>query len=146
MSWTRGEYSISNERQRLDLNVIWTYLSQSSYWAQHRTIEQVERSIENSLNFGLFCGQEQVGFARVVTDYGTFAWVADVFVLEEHRGKGLSKWLMEVITGHHQLQGLRRWMLATRDAHGLYRRYGFKELADPGRWMERLNEGGHTPG
>jgi GNAT superfamily N-acetyltransferase len=110
-----------------------------SYWAQGRSFETVERSISNSLNFGLYKGDEQVGFARVVTDRATFAWLGDVFILPDYRGKGLSKWLMEVIVTHPELQGLKRWILATRDAHELYRRFGFKELAQPDRWMERFN-------
>jgi GNAT superfamily N-acetyltransferase len=138
--WKRGEYVISTDRDRLNLATIHDYLSGKSYWATSRTMEQVQRSIANSLNFGLFHGGEQVGFARVVTDYATFAWLADVFILEAHRGKGLSKWLMGVVVGHPALQGMRRWMLATRDAHGLYRRYGFKDLEDPSRWLEKLNE------
>jgi GNAT superfamily N-acetyltransferase len=97
----------------------------------------VQRSLENSLNFGVFHGADQVGFARVVTDYATFAWLADVFILDEYRGQGLSKWLLEVILTHPQLQGFRRWLLATRDAHELYRRYGFTELKEQTRWMER---------
>jgi GNAT superfamily N-acetyltransferase len=138
--WQRGEYSISTELGRLDIPLIHDYLSHSSYWAKDRSREKVQRSIENSLNFGVFHCREQVGFARVVTDYETFAWLADVFILEEHRGLGLSKWLLEVILAHPKLQGLRRWLLATRDAHGLYRRYGFTELEDPKRWLERLTE------
>ena len=138
--WKRGEYVISTDRDRLNLTTIHDYLSGKSYWATGRTMKQVQRSIANSLNFGLFYGEEQVGFARVVTDYATFAWLADVFILEDHRGKGLSKWLMEVVVGHPALQGMRRWMLATRDAHDLYRRYGFKDLEDPSRWLEKLNE------
>jgi GNAT superfamily N-acetyltransferase len=138
--WTCGEYVISTDRDRLNLATIHDYLSRKSYWAKGRTREQVERSIANSLNFGLFHGREQVGFARVVTDYATFGWIADVFILEAHRGKGLSKWVMEMILGHPALQGMRRLLLATRDAHGLYRRYGFNDLEDPSCWLEKLTE------
>jgi GNAT superfamily N-acetyltransferase len=99
-------------------------------------VELVRRSIENSLVFGVYADDEQVGFARVVTDYATFAYLADVFVLEAHRGRGLAKWMMEVITSHPRLQGFRRWMLATRDAHELYRKYGFAELERPEIFME----------
>ena len=98
----------------------------------------MERSIENSLPFGVYEGAAQVGFARVITDYATFAYLADVFVLPEFRGRGLSVWLMEVISGHPQLQGFRRWVLATKDAHGLYRKFGFEGLKEPARWMERF--------
>src|SRR4030095_14767443 len=138
--WNRDEYVISTDRDRLNVALIHDYLSGTSYWAKGRTMDHVQRSIANSLNFGVFRGPEQIGFARLVTDYATFAWLADVFILEEHRGKGLSKWLMEVIVDHPALQGMRRLLLATRDAHGLYRRYGFKDLDDPSRWLEKLNE------
>ena len=136
LEWMRDGYSISTDPNRLDLEVIHRFLTES-YWAAGIPMETVKRSIEHSLPFGLFKADRQVGFARVVTDYATFAYVADVFVLEEHRGEGLSKWLMEVIVSHPELQGLRRWMLATRDAHGLYRKYGFEVVKQPERWMER---------
>jgi len=136
-SWQRGDYSISTDRLRLDLELIHNYLSNESYWASGRSRDVVERSIENSLPFGIYRDSELVGFARVVTDYATFAWVADVFVLPAHRGRGLSKWLMEVIIAHPELQGFRRWVLSTRDAQGLYERFGFIPLHRPERWMER---------
>jgi GNAT superfamily N-acetyltransferase len=135
--WHRGEYTISTDRGRLDLALIHRFISEESYWGKGRSIEVVRRSIENSLPFGVYRGAEQVGFARVVTDYATFAWVADVFVVEAHRGRGLSKWLMETIISHPDLQGFRRWVLATQDAHELYRRFGFRQLHRPERWMER---------
>jgi GNAT superfamily N-acetyltransferase len=135
--WQRGEYAISTDDQRLDIPVIHDFIANESYWAQGRTIEVVQRALNNSLNFGLYQDQQQVGFARVVTDYATFAWIADVFVLPEHRGRGLSKWLMEVILSHQELQGFRRWVLATKDAHSLYARFGFIPLHRPERWMER---------
>jgi GNAT superfamily N-acetyltransferase len=134
--WRRGEYLISTDRSLLDLEVVHGYLKES-YWAVGVPEEVVRRSVENSLNFGVYSGEEQVGFARVVTDHATFAYLADVFVLEEHRGQGLGKWLVEVILSYPDLQGLRRWMLATRDAHELYRQYGFAELGRPGIFMER---------
>jgi GNAT superfamily N-acetyltransferase len=136
-TWHRGEYTISTDRSRLDLNLIHNYLSNESYWATGRARDVVERAIQNSLPFGIYQATAQVGFARIVTDYATFAWVADVFVLPAHRGRGLSKWLMEVIIAHPQLQGFRRWVLSTRDAHGLYERFGFIPLHRPERWMER---------
>ena len=135
-TWHRGDYSISTDRARLEIDLIHKYLNES-YWATGRLREVVERSIENSLPFGIYKGEEQVGFARIVTDYATFAWLADVFVLPEHRGYGLSKWLMEVIIAHPRLQGFRRWVLSTKDAHGLYERFGFIKLHRPERWMER---------
>ena len=136
--WQRGEYFISTDRDRLNVDLIHQFLSTSAYWALGRTRETVERSIENSLPFGVYEGAAQVGFARVITDYATFAYLADVFVLPEFRGRGLSVWLMEVISGHPQLQGFRRWVLATKDAHGLYRKFGFEGLKEPARWMERF--------
>lgn len=135
--WQRGDYSISTDRARLDLPLIHEYLSAESYWATGRSLEVVRKSIENSLCFGVYQGNDLAGFARVVTDYATFAWVADVFVLLEHRGQGLSTWLMEVILSHPELQGFRRWVLSTKDAQGLYERYGFQSLRRPERWMER---------
>ena len=135
--WRRGEYLISTDQERLDVVLIHDYLANTSYWATGRSIETVRRSIENSLAFGLYKGERQVGFARVITDYATFAWLADVFVLEQFRGQGLGKWLIEVIISHPELQGFRRWVLATKDAHELYRPFGFAELSRPERWMER---------
>lgn len=132
----RGEYSISTDKSLLDLGVIHGFLN-ASYWAAGRSVETIRRSIENSLPFGVYKGAKQVGFARVITDYATFAWIADVFILDEHQGKGLGKWLMEVIIAHPELQGFRRWVLATKDAHELYRKFGFNELRLPERWMER---------
>lgn len=137
--WRRGEYFVSTERALLDLNVIHDYLSNQSYWATGRSVETIRRSIEHSLPFGLYMDatRAQLGFARVITDYATFAWVADVFILDSARGQGLGKWMMEIILAHPELQGFRRWILATKDAHELYRRFGFEELKRPERWMER---------
>ncbi|MFL6227898.1 MAG: GNAT family N-acetyltransferase [Pyrinomonadaceae bacterium] len=137
--WTKGGYTISCDRARLDLATVHRFISGESYWGRGRALEVVRRSIENSLPFGVYRGEEQVGFARVVTDYATFAWLADVFILAEHRGRGLSKWLMEVVLAHPELQGFRRWVLATKDAHEIYRRFGFRELHRPERWMERCD-------
>ena len=135
--WNRGNYVISTVNARLDLDLIHDFLSNSSYWAVGRSFETVQRSIEHSLCFGLYEHQKQVGFARVVTDYATFAWVADVFVVESARGQGLGTWLVEVILAHPKLQGFRRWSLATKDAHAIYRKFGFTQLKRPERWMER---------
>ncbi len=141
MPWQvqQDDYLISTDRAKLDVDRIHSILS-TSYWAAGIPRAVVERAIANSLCFGLYHGEEQVGFARAITDYATFAYLADVFVVEEHRGRGLSKWLVQTMREHPELQGLRRWMLATRDAHGLYARYGFVQLRDPERWMEV-----HTP-
>jgi GNAT superfamily N-acetyltransferase len=135
--WHRGDYTISTDNGRLEIPTIHYYLSNESYWAQGRSVETVQLALENSFNFGIYKNDRQVGFARVVTDFATFAWVADVFVLPEHRGQGLAKWLMEIILGHPRLQGFRRWVLATKDAHSLYERFGFIPLHRPERWMER---------
>jgi GNAT superfamily N-acetyltransferase len=136
-NWQRGEFTISTDNSRLDIPVIHDYVSNQSYWGQGRKLEIVQRALDNSLNFGIYKDQQQVGFGRVVTDYATFAWIADVFVSSEFRGQGLSKWLMEVMLAHPRLQGFRRWVLATKDAHDLYARYGFIPLHRPERWMER---------
>ncbi len=134
-AWTKGEFEISTDRARLDLGIVHGFLT-NSYWARGIPLETVQRSIENSLCFGIYQSDRQIGFARVITDCATFAYLADVFVVPAYRGRGLSKWLMECIVQHPELQGLRRWMLATQDAHGLYRHYGFTELKSPERWME----------
>lgn len=137
MRSTRGEFEIDTDRSRLQVDVIQAFLRDESYWARERTLEQTKTAIENSICFGLYLGERQIGFARVVSDKATFAYVGDVFVIEEFRGRGLSKWLMQVIVEHPELQGLRRWVLATRDAHGLYRQFDFAELRFPERWMEK---------
>jgi GNAT superfamily N-acetyltransferase len=142
--YRRGEYTVTTDRHRLDLKEIHAFLT-GSYWCPGVPIAIVERAIANSLCFGLFHAQDQVGFARVITDKATFAYLADVYVLDAHRGKGLSKWLLEIIQGHEDLHGLRRFMLATRDAHGLYRQFGFNELANPSRMMEIVNPHVYQP-
>src|SRR4029078_11350258 len=114
-TWEREGYLITTDRSRLDVALIHKFLTTESYWAAGKAIEVVQRSIDNSLCFGIYQQDKQVGFARVVTDFATFAWIADVFVLAEHRGRGLSKWLMDVILAHPELQGFRRWVLATKD-------------------------------
>lgn len=133
--WRRGGLTISTDPARLDLAVVHGFLTES-YWAKGIPIETVRRSIEASLPFGLYRGPRQIGFARVVTDFATFAYLADVFVLPEARGEGLGTWLVETVVSHPRLQGLRRWVLLTADAHGLYRKFGFRELAEPQRYME----------
>ena len=138
--WHKDEYAISDEPARLDMDVIYDFLNESSYWARGRSRERVERSVAHSLPFGVYRGGRQVGFARVVTDYATFAWLADVFVLDSERGRGVGKWLVETVVSHPDLRGVRRWLLATRDAQELYRRFGFGDLKDsPLGWMERVD-------
>jgi GNAT superfamily N-acetyltransferase len=137
MRLRNGEYEIDTDKRRLDLAAIHRFLSQEAYWAKGRTLEQTLTAIENSICFGVYKGRQQVGFARLVTDKATFAYLGDVFILIDHRGRGLSKWLMQTIVDQPDLQGLRRWLLATFDAHGLYGQYGFEALKFPERWMER---------
>jgi GNAT superfamily N-acetyltransferase len=132
----RGNFLISTEPGLLDVPLIYDFLANRSYWAVGRPLDVVRRALDNSLCFGLYERGRQVGLARVVTDRATFAWLCDVFVLEAYRGKGLSKWQIESVMGHPALRGLRRVLLGTRDAHGLYERYGFMPLADPARFME----------
>jgi GNAT superfamily N-acetyltransferase len=131
---SQDQYEISTERGRMDVGLIHDFLG-STYWARCIPRGVVERSIKHSLCFGAFHGGRQVGFARVVTDFATFAYVGDVFVVPEHRGRGVSKLLMRAILGHADLQGLRRFLLATRDAHGLYSQFGFQPLARPQDFM-----------
>ena len=142
---TKGDYHISTDSSLLNIDVIYNYLSTESYWAKNIPKELVIKSIINSLCFGLYHQQKQVGFARVVTDKTTFAYLADVFILEEYRKKGLSKWLIETIQAYPDLQGLRRWMLGTRDAHGLYEKLGWTVLDEDTRkrFMQRHNKNGY---
>ncbi len=135
MNWTRGEYSISCDPAKVDSDLVAGFLA-SSYWAKGIPAATVERALKNSLCFVLLHNDSQVGFARVISDRATIAYLGDVFILPDHRGKGLSKWLMECVVGHPELQGLRRWILATRDAHDLYRKFGFTALKDPDAFME----------
>ena len=128
--------TVDTDRRRLDRGLIHEFLTQS-YWARGISRSVVDASITHSLCFGLYENDRQVGFARVITDRATFAYLADVFVLESHRGRGLAKVLMTAVVEHPEVQGLRRWLLATRDAHGLYAQYGFRPLPAPERFMER---------
>jgi GNAT superfamily N-acetyltransferase len=132
----RGPYFLSTDPALLDVSLIHRFLSEQSYWAAGIPREVVERSLKNSLCFGLYEGSRQIGFARLVTDRATFAWLGDVFVIDAYRGQGLGKWMMESLLQHPDLQGLRRMLLGTRDAHGLYARFGFTPLAEPGRFQE----------
>ncbi len=134
--WRQGEFIISTDKRLLDLSLIYGFLT-ASYWAEGIPFETVKKSIEHSLNFGVYKAGEQVGFARVITDYATYAYIGDVFIIENYRGQGLSKWLMQVIASHPELQGLRRWSLLTRDAHGLYRQSGFTQPQNPEPYMEK---------
>ena len=134
----QGEFVISTDPSRLDINRIHRFLSEESYWAVGRPLETVQQSIQNSLCFGVYNYNKQAGFARVVTDYYTFGWLCDVFILPEYRGKGLAKWLVKTIVDYHEFKQLRRFLLATKNARSLYQKYGeFIPLKNPERWMER---------
>ncbi|MBP1649603.1 MAG: family N-acetyltransferase [Bacteroidetes bacterium] len=136
--YQHGRFLVSTDPTLLDITAIHDFLSHC-YWAEGIPLKLVERSIQGSLCFGLYDGRAQVGFARVITDRATFAYMADVYVLEPYRGQGLGTWLVECIMGHPDLQGLRRWCLLTRDAHGLYRKFGFSSPKEPGKYMEISN-------
>ena len=131
-----GDTLVSCDRRKLDLKRIHAFLTRS-YWSEGVSRELVERSIEHSIPFGVYAGAEQVGFARVISDRASYAYLADVYIEERFRGRGLSKLLMRAVMEHPELQRLRRWILGTRDAHGLYRQFGFTELQRPERWMEK---------
>lgn len=134
----QNTYTVSTDKSRLDLPMIEDFLANRAYWAKGRPAHIIHRSIENSLCFGVYdTDGKQLAFGRVVTDFAVFAWVLDVFVLEEYRGKGLSKLLMQEMLAHPDLQGLKRWGLGTHDAHGLYEKFGFTPLDKPETWMER---------
>lgn len=137
MEYQKGEYTISTDRRKMQVSVIHEYLANDSYWSQGIPRKKVEQAIRNSACFGVFHGKKQVGFCRVVTDYVRFAWLADVFILPGHRGKGLSKWMMQTLMEFPDFQEIRRWMLGTRDAHGLYRQFGFAALQQPDNIMDR---------
>jgi GNAT superfamily N-acetyltransferase len=139
MEWRKEDYSISTDKAKLNIDLVHIYLSNDSYWAQQIPLAIVKRSIENSLCFGVYYQNLQVGFARVISDFATFAYLGDVFILPQHRGKGLAKWLMQVITDFSHLQGLRRFLLTTKDAHGLYTQFGFVPYPQPDRLMTRNN-------
>jgi GNAT superfamily N-acetyltransferase len=136
VEYRRDDFLISTDPTRLDLDVIYDFLT-NCYWAKGIPREVVVRSIEHALCFGIYESGGQVGFARVISDFATIAYVGDVFVVESHRGRGLGKWLMECIVQHPGLQNLRRWILTTRDAHGLYSQFGFTPVKTPERFMER---------
>lgn len=146
VAWSRDGYIVTTERACIDLDAVHRFLSDESYWARNISREVVERSIRHSLCFVILHGDALAGFARVTSDCATVAYLGDVFVLPAHRGRGLSKWLMQCITSHPELQGLRRWMLATADTHRLYAQFGFTPIKTPERWMERHDPGVYTRG
>jgi GNAT superfamily N-acetyltransferase len=134
----RDRFTISTDPARLDIDAICDFFTRA-YWTLGRPREKTERALANSLVFGVYEGEKQIGIARVVSDYSIVAYLCDVFIHEDYRSYGLGKWLIETVMSHPDLQGLRRWTLVTRDAHGLYKQYGFEPLADPNGWMEILN-------
>ena len=138
MQLHKDNYTITTDKSAIDIEVVHSFLA-NSYWAEGIPKETIERSIKGSLCFTILEGTRQVGFARVITDEATFAYLADVFILQDYRGRGLSKWLMDVIMNYPSLQRLRRFMLATRDAHKLYKQYGFASLTNIDRWMQVHN-------
>lgn len=141
----KENFTISTDPSRLDIDAIADMLTRA-YWAKGRPRERVERSLANSLVFGVYDGAKQVGIARIISDYAIFAYLCDVFIHEDYRTHGLGKWLMETIHTHPDLQGLRRWVLATHDAHGLYKHYGWTPLENPNNWMEILNRSSNEIG
>ena len=138
LSWARGDFMVTTDSEKISLDVVHAFLANESNWAKNIPRDVVEQSIENSLCFGLFQNEEQIGFARVITDRATIAYLGDVFVMATHRGQGLSQWLMECVMSHPDLLGLRRWILLTGDAHGLYEKFGFTAIAAPQKWMEKF--------
>lgn len=138
MNWNKEEFTITTDKSKLDIHVIHQFLSRT-YWSPGIPVATLQKAIDGAICFGVFHQSKQVGFARVITDEATFAYLCDVFIINEYRGQGLSKWLMEIIIEHPSLQGLRRFLLATRDAHGLYRQFGFTELSTPQTWMQIHN-------
>ena len=136
MDWTRGDYTITTDPDLVDRVAVRRFLA-DAYWADDRPGEVIDRSLEHSLTFALRHDDRQVGMARVVTDYATFAWLCDVYIEPEHRGDGLGQWLVSVVLAHPELQGLNRWMLGTSYSHSLYERLGFTELPEPGKFMIR---------
>lgn len=137
MEWRKNEFNITTDNHQLDIDYIHHYISEKSYWAENIPIGIVKKSIEGAMCFGVYDNGKQIGFARVITDKATYGYLADVFIDENYRGKGLGIWLMETIMSHPELQGFRNWMLATRDAHGLYAKFGFRPLEFPERIMRK---------
>src|SRR5579864_3278402 len=135
----KAEFWITTDKSKLDLEFIHDFLANDAYWCKNIPYERVKRSVENSLSFGVFHNDKQIGYAKIISDYSTIAYLGDVFIIESYRGQGLGKWLMKVIMGHPDLQGLRRWILGTRDAHELYAQFGWTPISKPERMMEFYN-------
>lgn len=137
---TFGDFHISTDKTKLDVDAIHDFLSTKAYWCLNIPKNKIVTAIENSLCFGVYHNEKQIGFARIISDFSTIAYLGDVYVLEEYRGQGLSKWLMDTIMNHPNLQELRRWILLTGDAHGLYRQFGWTDISDSSKWMELHNK------
>ncbi len=135
----KGDFCITTDRSKLDLKVIHDFLANQSYWSGNIPFDVVKTAVDNSLNFGLFHHDRQIGYARVISDFSSIAYLGDVFILEEFRGQGHARWLMDKVMTHPCLQGLRRWILLTRDAHELYKKYGWTPIANPDKWMEKYD-------
>ncbi len=142
---TKGAYFITTDSTKMDVTAIHKFLSEESHWAKNVPFTIVQKSVEHSLCFGIFYRNLQVGFARVISDYATIAYLGDVYIIPQHRKKGLSKWLMEVVLAHPDLQRLRRWILLTADAHDLYKQFGWQPVAKPERYMEIYNDSVYKP-
>lgn len=136
----KDQFCISTDKSRLDIDAVHEFLSTKAYCCLNIRKAKVQDAIQNSMCFGVYLNEKQIGFARIISDFSTIAYLGDVYILEEYRGNGLSKWLMETIMNHPDLQGLRRWILLTGDAHGLYRQFGWTDIADPTKWMELHNK------
>jgi N-acetylglutamate synthase-like GNAT family acetyltransferase len=145
MEWRRGEFLVTCDPAKADVEVIAAFLRES-YWAKNIPVAVVRKSIENSLTFNLLKGEEQIGFARAITDFATIGYLGDVFVLPDYRSQGLGKWLMECVFSHPELQGFRRWILVTLDAHKLYEQFGFTRLTNPELFMENFNSAVYQSG
>ena len=140
----KGDFFITTDRAMLDLDVIHDFLSNHAYWCKGIPYETVRKAADHSLNFSVFHQDKQIGYARVISDFATVAYLGDVFILEAYRGQGHSRWLMDQVMTHPDLQGLRRWILLTRDAHELYKKYGWTPIAIPDRWMEKHEKNAYT--
>jgi len=138
INYTKGGFTVTTDKEKIEIDILHNFINQS-YWANGRTKQTIITSIENSLCFSMFKGEKQIGFARVITDYATFAYLCDVYIEEDYRGNGLGIWMLECILNYPNLLDLKKWLLATRDAHELYRKFGFYSMSNPEKYMEIVN-------